>query len=204
MTTRSIYIVDDDEGVRASLYTLLSVRSDLLVRSFTSGEAFLERSGELDAGVILLDYSMPGLNGMDVLQKLDSRKFVAIILTGHGSVSVALEAIRSGAADFLEKPYEPEQLMQIVDRAFANLEQDRAVLAKIEAAQAKIDRLSTRETEVLKGLIEGRPNKVIAYELEISPRTVEIYRANVMDKLEVRSLSEALRVAFAAGLFPGP
>lgn len=203
MSTRSIYIVDDDEAVRSSLYSLLSALPDQLVRSFASGEAFLDRTDELDPGVILLDQSMPGLSGMEVLQRLDSSRFVAIVLTGHGSVSIALEAIRSGAADFLEKPYDPDTLLQILDRAFATLEQDRASLAKVAAAQAKIDRLSAREREVLKGLIEGRANKVIAHELEISPRTVEIYRSNVMEKLEVRSLSEALRISFAAGLFPG-
>ena len=203
MSTRSIYIVDDDDAVRSSLYSLLSALPDQLVRTFASGEAFLERSDELDPGVVLLDHSMPGLTGMEVLQRLDARRFVAVILTGHGSVAIALEAIRSGAADFLEKPYDPDTLLQILDRAFSNLEQDRAALAKVAAAQAKIERLSAREREVLKGLIEGRPNKVIAHELEISPRTVEIYRSNVMEKLEVRSLSEALRIAFAAGLFPG-
>ncbi|WP_114955039.1 response regulator transcription factor [Sphingosinicella terrae] len=203
MSTRSIYIVDDDEAVRSSLYSLLSALPDQLVRSFASGEAFLERVEELDPGVVLLDQSMPGLSGMEVLQRLDASRFVAIVLTGHGSVSIALEAIRSGAADFLEKPYDPDILLQILDRAFATLELDRASLAKVAAAQAKIDRLSAREREVLKGLIEGRANKVIAHALEISPRTVEIYRSNVMDKLEVRSLSEALRISFAAGLFPG-
>jgi two-component system response regulator FixJ len=146
---------------------------------------------------------MPGASGLDVLHALDGNSgFVPIILTGQGNVSLAVQAMKAGALDFIEKPYEADQLLQIVDSAFARLEADTDAAARVDQASAKIARLSPRETDVLKGLIEGRSNKVIAYELDISPRTVEIYRANLMEKLEVRSLSEALRVAFAAGLFP--
>jgi two-component system response regulator FixJ len=110
--------------------------------------------------------------------------------------------MKAGALDFIEKPYEAETLLQLIDNAFSRLEEDNEAANRIGAAEAKIAKLSPRETDVLKGLIEGRSNKIIAYELDISPRTVEIYRANLMEKLEVRSLSEALRIAFAAGLFP--
>ena len=126
----------------------------------------------------------------------------AIILTGQGNVTLAVKAMKAGALDFIEKPYEADFLLRIVDAAFSRLEQDSEEAARVDAAKALIDKLSPRETDVLKGLIEGRSNKIIAYELDISPRTVEIYRANLMEKLEVRSLSEALRIAFAAGLFP--
>lgn len=201
--TRTIYIVDDDDAVRASLHTLLSVRSDLVVRGYRSGDAFLEEAAELDPGVLLLDFHMPGATGLDVLQALDGKaRFVPVVLTGQGNVGLAVQAMKAGALDFLEKPYEAEVLMQVIDNAFARLEENSEEAARLNVAETKIAKLSPRETDVLKGLIEGRSNKIIAYELDISPRTVEIYRANLMEKLEVRSLSEALRIAFAAGLFP--
>jgi two-component system response regulator FixJ len=199
--TRTVYIVDDDDAVRASLHSLLSVRSDLIIRSYRSGDAFLEEAGDLDPGVLLLDFHMPGATGLDVLEAIHEREFAAIILTGQGNVSLAVQAMKAGALDFMEKPYEAEQLMAVLERAFATLEESSETTARLDAAKGKISKLSPRETDVLKGLIEGRSNKVIAYELDISPRTVEIYRANLMEKLEVRSLSEALRIAFAAGLF---
>lgn len=200
---RTIYIVDDDDAVRASLHSLLSVRSDLVVRGFRTGDAFLGEAAELEPGVLLLDFHMPGASGLEVLEKVrDDARFAAIILTGQGNVTLAVKAMKAGALDFIEKPYEADFLLRIVDAAFSRLEQDSEEAARVDAAKALIDKLSPRETDVLKGLIEGRSNKIIAYELDISPRTVEIYRANLMEKLEVRSLSEALRIAFAAGLFP--
>jgi two-component system response regulator FixJ len=201
--TRTIYIVDDDDAVRASLHSLLSVRGDLVIRSYRSGDAFLEEADDLDPGVLLLDFHMPGASGLDVLNTVGDRvTFAAIILTGQGNVGLAVQAMKAGALDFIEKPYEADQLMQIIDTAFSRLEHNSDAAARIASAKAKIAKLSPRECDVLMGLIEGRSNKVIAYELDISPRTVEIYRANLMEKLEVRSLSEALRVAFAAGLIP--
>ncbi|MCD2325107.1 response regulator [Sphingomonas sp. IC-56] len=201
--TRTVYIVDDDDAVRSSLHTLLSIRNDLLIRSYRSGDAFLQEVNDLDPGVLLLDFHMPGATGLDVLVTLNKNpKFVSIVLTGQGNVGLAVQAMKAGALDFVEKPYEAEVLMQLVDTAFARLEQGSEAAARVNAAETKIAKLSPRETDVLKGLIEGRSNKIIAYELDISPRTVEIYRANLMEKLEVRSLSEALRIAFAAGLFP--
>ncbi len=200
---RTIYIVDDDDAVRASLHSLLSVRADLIVRGYRSGDAFLQDVDELDPGVLLLDMHMPGSTGLDVLHSLESSvKFVPIVLTGQGNVGMAVDAMKAGALDFVEKPYEAEVLLQLIDTAFARLEEDNEAAARTAAAEAKIAKLSPRETDVLRGLIDGRSNKINAYELDISPRTVEIYRANLMEKLEVRSLSEALRIAFAAGLFP--
>ncbi|MBA16079.1 MAG: DNA-binding response regulator [Sphingomonas sp.] len=201
--TRTIYIVDDDDAVRASLHGLLSVQPDLVIRGFRTGDAFLEEVPELDPGVALLDFHMPGSSGLDVLKKIgDDVRFAPVILTGQGNVTLAVEAMKEGALDFIEKPYEAEELLSIVGAAFSRLDQDSVEASRVQSAQAKIDKLSPRETDVLKGLIEGRSNKIIAYDLDISPRTVEIYRANLMEKLEVRSLSEALRIAFAAGLFP--
>lgn len=201
--TKTIYIVDDDDAVRASLHSLLSVQPDLIVRGYRSGDAFLEEASELDPGVVLLDFHMPGSSGLDVLTALNRDvKFVPIILTGQGNVTLAVQAMKAGALDFVEKPYDARTLMDVVAHAFAQLEQGGEAEARVRAAKAKIGLLSPRETDTLKGLIEGRSNKIIAYELDISPRTVEIYRANLMEKLEVRSLSEALRIAFAAGMVP--
>ncbi|MDB5703938.1 MAG: Two-component nitrogen fixation transcriptional regulator FixJ [Sphingomonas bacterium] len=205
--TRNIYLVDDDDAVRASLHSLLSLQSDLVVRSFRSGDKFLEDAAGLDAGVLLLDFHMPGANGIEVLnalQETDGKKFASVILTGEGNVGLAVQAMKAGALDFIEKPYEAETLLRTVDAAFSRLAHDSASAAHIDQARTKIDGLSPRERDVLMGLIEGRANKVIAYELDISPRTVEIYRANLMTKLGVRSLPEALRIAFAAGLIPQP
>ncbi|MBW8910506.1 MAG: response regulator [Sphingomonas sp.] len=200
---RNIYLVDDDDAVRASLHGLLSLRSDLVVRNFRSGDQFLERAAQLESGVLLLDYHMPGKNGIEVLQQLGSpspARFLTVILTGEGNIDIAVQAMKSGAFDFLEKPYKADALMEAIDKAFDRMEHDSAGSAQIETARAKVAVLSPRERDVLTGLIEGRSNKIIAYELAISPRTVEIYRANLMTKMGVRSLSEALRVAFAAGL----
>jgi len=200
---RNIYLIDDDDAVRASLHGLLSLRSDLVVRNFRSGDQFLERVAELESGVLLLDYHMPGKNGIEVLQELAASppaRFLTIILTGEGNIDIAVQAMKAGAFDFLEKPYKADALMEAIDKAFDRLEHDSAGSAQVETARAKVAVLSPRERDVLTGLIEGRSNKIIAYDLAISPRTVEIYRANLMTKMGVRSLSEALRVAFAAGL----
>ncbi|GAA0322923.1 response regulator FixJ [Sphingomonas oligophenolica] len=202
---RNIYLVDDDDAVRASLHSLLSVQSNLAIRSFRSGDAFLDDAGALDPGVLLLDFHMPGSNGIDVLEALgrtDPKKFASVVLTGKGNVGVAVAAMKVGALDFLEKPYEAETLLQVIEAAFSRLAEAGASTAQAEQAMAKVSGLSPRERDVLMGLIEGKANKVIAYELDISPRTVEIYRANLMAKLGVRSLPEALRIAFAAGLIP--
>ena len=201
--TKPVYIVDDDDAVRASLHSLLSLRSVLVIRAFRSGDIFLESLADLDPGVLLLDFHMPGSTGLDVLNAVTSDpRFVAIILTGQGNVGLAVQAMKAGALDFIEKPYEAEFLMTAIDLAFSRLEEGSEAATRVNAAESKIGKLSPREKDVLKGLIEGRSNKIIAYELDISPRTVEIYRANLMEKLEVRSLSEALRIAFAAGMFP--
>ncbi len=199
---RAIHVVDDDDAVRGSVQALLSVRPNLIVRGFSSGDAFLAAMDELDPGVVLLDFHMPGASGLDVLRALAplSPKFAPIILTGQGHVQLSVQAMKAGALDFLEKPYEPGMLLETIDQIFGLFEENAAALARQEDARKRIGRLSPRETDVLKGLIDGLPNKIIAHELNLSPRTVEIYRANLMDKLEAKSLSEALRLAFAAGL----
>jgi two-component system response regulator FixJ len=202
--TRQVFIVDDDDPVRASLQSLLALQPNLLVRGFRSGDAFIAAMPELDPGVILLDVHMPGASGLDVLRLLRAQtpKFVPIIVTGQGNIAMAVEAMKAGALDFIEKPYDHVSLLDVVANAFAKLEETGANAVRADQARAKLAALSARETDVLMGLIAGRANKVIAYELDISPRTVEIYRANLMTKLGVRSLSEALRIAFSAGVVP--
>lgn len=204
MTMRSIYIVDDDQAVRSALQSLLSTRPDLMVFGYRSGDDFLAQIDTLVPGCILLDYDMPGSNGLDVLRAIVGlpRKFGAIILTGQGATSIAVQAWKLGALDFLEKPCDPAKLLEVVEAAFSTIELDHKAVSRCEQARSAIASLSSREKDVLIGLIEGGANKVIAYELSLSPRTVEIYRAKLMAKLNVKSLPEALRIAFAAGLIP--
>jgi two-component system response regulator FixJ len=204
MATRSIYIVDDDQSVRAALQSLLSTQPNLMIYSYRSGDDFLAEIDDLQPGCILLDYNMPGRDGLEVLRQLAAlpRRFGVIILTGQGAISVAVQAWKLGALDFLEKPCDPATLIAVVQNAFSTIEENRLDVSLTDRAQNAIASLSQRERDVLMGLVEGRGNKLIAYDLDISPRTVEIHRANMMNKLDVRSLSEALRIAFAAGLIP--
>lgn len=197
---QSVYIVDDDQAVRQSLHGLLSERPNLVIRVFASGDAFLDNIEASDGGVLLLDFQMPGRNGIEVMRELQDRsaKFLTIMLTGQGDISLAVQAMKAGATDFLEKPYDPHHLLNLLDEAFARFSETSGIAQRREQARERIARLSPREHEVLMGLIEGRPNKVIAHQLDLSPRTVEIYRANMMEKLDVSSLSEALRLAYAA------
>lgn len=197
---QSVYIVDDDQAVRQSLHGLLSERPNLVIRVFASGDAFLDNIEASDGGVLLLDFQMPGRNGIEVMRALQERsaKFLTIMLTGQGDISLAVQAMKAGATDFLEKPYDPHHLLNLLDEAFARFSETSGIAQRREQARERIARLSPREHEVLMGLIEGRPNKVIAHQLDLSPRTVEISRANMMEKLDVSSLSEALRLAYAA------
>lgn len=201
--TRCIYIVDDDDAVRASLHGLLSLQFNLVVKSFRDGDIFLRQCPSFDPGVVLLDYQMPGSNGSEVLSTMQTSypgRFGTVMVTGEGNVALAVQAMKAGALDFIEKPYEPQTLLDVVSTAFTRLEHESSERAHTDQARERIAALSPRERDVLTGLIEGRSNKIIAYELDISPRTVEIYRAHLMTKLGVRSLPEALRIAFAAGM----
>jgi len=202
VSARTIYILDDDDIFRESLRRLLSVRSNLLIHCYRTGEAFLEQADELEPGVLLLDHQLRGMSGIEVLRAIGPDRFLTIMITGYADVSLAMQAMRAGAIDFLEKPFDSDSLLQTIEAAFERLEKDRAAAARVESAKRKLDRLSGREKAVLERLIEGHSNKLIAHELDISPRTVESHRAKLMEKLEVRSLSEALRISFAAGLLP--
>lgn len=200
--SKRLYIVDDDEAVRESLLTLLGVRGDFAVESFASGDAFLDATPPGGGGIVLLDLHMPRISGMEVLTAIrrEALPYLCVVVTGHGNIAVAVEAMKRGAIDFLEKPYDWRTLLDTIDRAFDRLEHDAEGAARTAAAQEQIARLAPREVDVLNGLIAGKVNKVIAHELAISPRTVEVYRAHLMNKLRVQSLPDALRIAFTAGL----
>ncbi len=204
MTARNVYIVDDDDALRQSVEVLLEVAGGFETLSFASGEAFLAMVPEIDTGCVLLDLNMPGMNGLEVLRRLQQidGRFETILLTGQGDIAVAVEAMKAGAIDFIEKPYDNRMLLSALESGFARIENREKEASAIQLARENIERLTPRERDVLLGLIDGKANKIIAYELDISPRTVEIYRANLMDKLGVRSVAEAVRIAFAAGLVP--
>ena len=202
--TRCIYLVDDDEGFSASVALVVKARLDVEVATFASGEAFLAKLHDLPSGCLLLDLALPGKNGLEVLREvraLDGR-FETIVLTGFGDISRAVEAMKAGASDFLEKPSSAETLTTAIETAFGRIEDRERTERVARGAREQIENLTPRERDVLMGLVEGRANKVIAYQLDISPRTVEIYRAHLMEKLGVRSVAEAVRMAFASGVVP--
>ena len=193
-----VHLVDDDESVRRSVGFMLKT-SGFKVHSYPSGAELLKEAKALEPGCILLDIRMPGMDGLEVQQALHDRgvSLPVIIMTGHGDVPLSVRAMKAGAVDFIEKPFEREVLLSAMDSGFAVLRRSDSGRARAKDAAVRLQALTPREREVLDGLAEGLPNKTIAYDLGISPRTVEIHRANLMTKLGVRSLSEALRLAFA-------
>jgi len=198
---RLVYLVDDDDAVRRSAGFMLKT-SGYEVEAFASGVDFLKHIRHAPVGCILLDVRMPGMDGLEVQRELRSQgiNMPVIVLTGHGDVNVAVAAMKAGAVDFIEKPFEKAVLQSALDEAFAQIERSGRDQARSTEATVRLKALTAREHDVLLGLVRGHPNKTIAYDLGISPRTVEIYRANLMTKLGVQSLSEVLRIAFAAGL----
>ena len=200
MNDRTVFLVDDDEAIRHSASFMLR-HAGYSVKTFPDGIVFLDQvSDELD-GCILLDVRMPGMDGLEVQSVLNRRgiNMPVIILTGHGDVPVAVEAMKGGAIEFLEKPYEKQALVGAIENAFALLDNQAAEDRRSLEAKAKLTNLTPREMEVLDCLVAGLTNKGIAQALSISPRTVEIHRAHMMEKLEADSLSTALRLAFLAG-----
>jgi len=196
-----VHVIDDDEAVRQSIEFLLRT-SGVTARTYDSASAFLNALPTIESGCIITDVRMPGISGIELLRRLGEMriKMPVIIITGHGDVPLAVEAMKNGAVDFLEKPFEDEHLLGSV-RAALNRSQENATRdAERAALQARLLKLTNREREVLEGLVAGKPNKVIAFDLAISPRTVEIYRANVMTKMEATSLSELVRMALVIGV----
>lgn len=198
---RLVHLVDDEAAIRKSAGFMLKT-AGFRVESYESGVELLKVHRELEPGCILLDIRMPGMDGLDVQQALRERgvTFPVVVMTGHGDISLAVRAMKGGAVDFIEKPFEKAVLLGALEEAFARVERAERAEQHRRDAEVLLAALTPREREVLEGLAEGLPNKGIAYDLGISPRTVEIHRANLMDKLGVRSLSEALRIAFAAGV----
>lgn len=198
---RMIHIVDDEEAIRRSAGFMLKT-SGYAVSTYASGDAFLQAAKDAEPGCVLLDVRMPGMDGLEV-QKVMAERGIAmpvVVLTGHGDITVAVRAMKGGAVDFIEKPFEKAVLLTAITAAFERLDDVEARAARASDAAVAIAALTSREQDVLKGMAQGLPNKTIAFDLGISPRTVEVHRANLMGKLQVKSLSEALRIAFAAGL----
>ena len=201
--TVCVYIVDDDEHVRHSIGFMLGT-ANWGSRGFAGGRAFLDAVPGLGPGCVLLDVRMPDIDGIEVLAALerDRVKWPTVVMTGHGETALAVRAMKLGAIDFLEKPFEEAMLLSCLDRA-AMLLKTRSAQAEQEArVRKRIGMLTSREREVLEGLLGGLPNKLIAHRLGISLRTVEMHRGNMMRKLAAGSLAEALQLAGSAGVRP--
>ena len=195
-----VHVIDDDDDARESLIFLLGT-ADVTVHAYESAQHFLDALPQVSAGCVVTDVRMPGIDGMELLRLLQESGagLPVIVMTGHGDISLAVEAMKLGAVDFLEKPFDDNALIAAVRAALS----ENRVHHERESRQAEIQErlasLSPRERQVLDGLVAGHPNKTIAFDLGISARTVEVYRANVMTKMKARSLSELVRMALIAG-----
>lgn len=205
MDSKHVHVVDDDRDVRRSISFTLGA-AGIQSRPFGSGADFLESLEELQDGCVLLDLRMPEPDGFQVMALLAERQvpWPVIAMTGHGEVPIAVRAMKLGAVDFLEKPFEQDVLLGSLDRAFGLLKDRGEQAARKRQAQARTGALSAREHEVLRGLMAGLSNKLLARRLDISLRTVEMHRANMMDRLAVSSLAEALTLGVQAALEPLP
>ena len=196
-----VHVIDDDEALRESLSFLLGT-AHFEVRVYDSAVRFLEGLGQAEPGCIITDVRMPGLSGLDLLRQLAAlgATFAVIVITGHGDVPLAVEAMKLGAVDFLEKPFDDNALITAVRTALNRRERDLEHDSEKLEIHGRISVLSNRERQVLEGLVAGQANKTIAFALGISPRTVEIYRANLMTKMRASSLSDLVRMALLAGI----
>ena len=201
LLSRFVYVVDDDRDVRLMLSYMLG-EARLQSRPFASGTDFLAAQGELEPGCVLLDVRMPDMDGLAVMAELERRSvgWPVVFMTGHGEVKIAVEAMKLGAIDFLQKPFSEEALLGCFERGFALLEESSAAAGRRAEASARIAQLTTREREVLQCLLAGLSNKLIADRLGISLRTVEMHRGNMMERLGVDNLAEALTLAMEGGL----
>ena len=198
---RVIHVIDDDEALRESLAFLLRA-AQLEVKSYPSARAFLDSLPDQSLSCVITDVRMPEISGIDLLRRLKELKIgvPVIVITGHGDVALAVEAMKIGAADFFEKPFDDDLLLASVRSALRMQEGEKKRYAERAEIESRIAALSPRERDVLAGLVEGRANKQIAFDLGISPRTVEIYRANLMNKMQADSLSDLVRMALVAGM----
>ncbi|QJP15672.1 response regulator transcription factor FixJ [Starkeya sp. ORNL1] len=200
-----VHVVDDDIAVRRSLAFLFAT-AGIPARLHESALAFLDAAPDDAFGCILTDIRMPGMDGLELQRRLRQRgnTMPVIVMTGHGDVPLAVTAMKEGAADFIEKPFDDDAIIDAVRAALERQSQDRDRKEAVEAVAQRVGSLSEREHQVLLGLIEGHSNKVIAQNLSISPRTVEIYRANLMTKMQASSLSKLVRMALTAGIGSDP
>jgi two-component system, LuxR family, response regulator FixJ len=196
-----VYVIDDDEAMRDSLNFLLD-SANYKVTLFETALAFLDALPGLEFGCVVSDVRMPGLDGIELLKRLKASNsaFPILIMTGHGDVPLAVEAMKLGAVDFLEKPFEDDRLVAMIETAIHRAEPAAKSEAVTQDIAARIASLSPRERQVMDGLVAGLSNKLIARDYDISPRTIEVYRANVMTKMQANSLSELVRLAMRAGL----
>lgn len=196
-----VHVIDDDDAVRESLAFLLGT-AGIDVQTYESAVAFLDVAPEVKLGCVITDVRMPELSGVDLLRRLRELKLgvPVIVITGHGDVPLAVEAMKIGAVDFLEKPFDDEVLLASVRSALNQLDRDSKRQAERGEIEGRLAALSNRERDVLEGLVAGHANKQIAYDLGISPRTIEIYRANLMTKMQAASLSDLVRMALIAGI----
>jgi len=194
-----VHLIDDDDGVRQSLAFLLT-SAGLAVRVYDSASAFLQALGTLQSGCIVSDVRMPGIDGLQLQTRLHvlGVRLPVIIVTGHGDVSLAVEAMKAGAVDFIEKPFDDEAILTAIRVALDHHDHTGRRQTEVVQIQTKLQSLSAREREVLEGLLAGNPNKTIAYDLSLSPRTVEVHRANVMTKMGASSLSGLVRMSLVA------
>jgi two-component system, LuxR family, response regulator FixJ len=194
-----VHLIDDDDGVRQSLAFLLA-SAGLAVRVYESASAFLEALGTLQPGCIVSDVRMPGIDGLQLQRRLQALgvRLPVIIITGHADVSLAVEAMKAGAVDFIEKPFDAEAILSAIRIAIDHCDHTGRRETEVVHIQTKLQSLSAREREVLEGLLAGNPNKTIAYDLSLSPRTVEVHRANVMTKMGASSLSGLVRMSLVA------
>src|ERR1700693_5339892 len=196
-----VYVIDDDEAMRDSLDFLLG-SANFHVTLFESASDFLNALPSLEFGCVVSDVRMPDIDGIELLKRLKTgTMFPGAIMTGHGDVPLAVEAMKLGAVDFLEKPFEDDRLIGMIETALRRAEPGVKNEAATLEIQSRIASLSPRERQVMDGLIAGLSNKLIAREYDISPRTIEVYRANVMTKMQAASLSELVRLAMRGGLF---
>jgi two-component system response regulator FixJ len=196
-----VYVIDDDEAMRDSLDFLLG-SADFHVTLFESAQNFLDTISNVGFGCIVSDVRMPGIDGIELLKRLKAHRSVlpVVIMTGHGDVPLAVEAMKLGAVDFLEKPFEDDRIIGMIDVALRQAESSAQSEAITHDIVSRIASLSPRERQVMDGLIAGLSNKLIARDYDISPRTIEVYRANVMTKMQAGSLSELVRLAIRAGV----
>ncbi len=196
-----IHIVDDEEAVRHSLAFLLTT-AGYAVRVHASATDFLAIAAGLERACLITDLRMPDLTGVELLLRMrgSSIAIPTIVITGHGDVPMAVQAMKAGALDFIEKPFDDEDLIEAITRAIANLGKTSASLDNGAVIRNRFERLTEREKQVLKGVIAGHANKTIAYDLDISPRTVEVHRANVMAKMQAKSLPDLVRMVLSADL----